>query len=104
MWQGDVAGPVITENLVTMGPLLRGDDSNKLNDNSEPVIDPDPEQARLEAMICAGEPIGPVGEVDKEIFDPRRPGARQRNFHAGACRPAGVEPRLAQAPELDFAL
>src|SRR5215470_16977757 len=83
---------------------LAGTTDNRVNAISEPVIDPDPEQARLEAMICAGEPIGPVGQVDKEILDARRPGARQRNLHAGARSPAGVEPRFTQASELDLAL
>src|ERR1700741_2045514 len=84
-------------------PLSRGR-LRRVNAISESIIEADPEQARLEAVAGAGEPIGPVGQVDIEILDPRRPGAGQRNLHPGAGRPTGVEPRLAQAPKLDLAL
>src|SRR5262245_37523322 len=59
--------------------VLSGDDSNRFNATSEPVVDADPEQARLEAMARAGEPIGPVGQVDIKVLDPRRPGVGERD-------------------------
>src|SRR5207249_1514814 len=61
------------------------------------------EQARLEAVAHAGEPIRPVGQVDIEIFDPRRPGVGEGDLQAGAGGPAGVDPRLACAAELEVA-
>src|SRR5262245_11227250 len=69
----------------------------------EPVVHPDPKQARLEAVACAGEPIGPIRQVDIKILDPRRPGVVERDLHAGARGPAGMDPRFAHATELEVA-
>src|SRR5262245_8314538 len=69
----------------------------------EPVVDAKAQHARLEAVAGAGERIGPVGEIDVEILDPRRPGRGERDLHAAAYCPPGVGLALGQAADLGVA-
>src|SRR5262249_52547846 len=57
---------------------------------SEPVAETEPQHARLEAVADAGQPEGPVREVDEQVLDPRRPGRGEPDLHAAAGSPSGM--------------
>src|SRR5262245_6907489 len=68
---------------------------------SEPVIDADAKQARFKAVVAADQPIRPIRQIDIKVLDPRRPGVGERDLHAGARSPSGVNSAVARAAELD---
>src|SRR5262249_11816544 len=69
----------------------------------EAVVEAEAQQARLEVVIEARQRVPLSGEIDEKIFDLGRPVLGQRNFSAGADRPAEVRMRFAQARGLELA-